>query len=257
MISAVVLTKNEEKNIRDCLKTLQWCDEVVIIDDYSTDKTIEKVQMFKSSNVQNKLKIKIYKRHLNNDFAAQRNFGLEKAKNKWVLFIDADERISAPLAAEIQYQVSSIKYQGFYLKRQDYFGGRWFKHGETSRAKLLRLAKKGVGKWQRSVHEIWQINGPVGELKNPIYHYPHQTISEFLNHLNFHSGLHAKALEQEGKKASFWRLIVNPLAKFCQNWLLRLGFLDKTPGLIVALMMSFHSFLAWSKFYLSRQNQAG
>jgi len=249
MISAVVLAKDEEKNIEKCLEALQWCDEIIVIDDYSEDKTVEKVQKFKSLKVQNKLTIKIYKRHLNNDFAGQRNFALRQAQGKWILFIDADERVSPKLAAEIQYQVSNIRYQGFFLKRQDYFGGRWLKHGETSRVKLLRLAKKRAGKWQRKVHEVWKIKGKTGELNNPIIHYPHQTISEFLNHLNFHSSLHAEALLAEKGKTTLLKTIFYPIAKFIQNYFFRLGFLDGVPGLITALMMSFHSFLARAKLY--------
>jgi len=247
MISAVVLAKDEEKNIEKCLEALQWCDEIIVIDDYSEDKTVELAK---------KLGARVYKRHLNCNFAGQRNFGLKKAgesfdfaQDKWVLFVDADERIPAALAAEIQYQVSSIKYQGFYLKRQDYFGGRWLKHGETSRVKLLRLAKKEKGKWQRKVHEVWKIEGRVGDLENPIIHYPHQTMSEFLDHLNFHSTLHGQALRKNGIKVSLLRVIFNPLAKFIQNYFFRLGFLDGVPGLITTLMMSFHSFLARAKLY--------
>lgn len=253
MISAVVLTKNEQKNIKDCLKTLQRCDEIVVVDDYSTDKTV---------TIAKKLGVRIFRRSLNDDFANQRNFGLQQAKGDWVLFVDADERISAPLVAEIQHQVfcpagrrASVKYQGFYLKRKDFFGGRWLKHGETAKVKLLRLAKKGAGVWRRQVHEVWEVKGKIGELKNPIFHYPHQTISEFLNHLDFHSTLHAEALLAEGVQPSFFRIVANPLAKFLQNWLFRLGFLDGEPGLIVALMMSFHSFLTRARLWLLWQKK--
>lgn len=239
MISAVVLTKNEQENISDCLKSLKWCDEIIVIDDYSVDKTVKMAQT---------LGAKIYRRHLDNDFAGQRNFGLEKARGKWVLFVDADERISEALTAEIQSKVLSIKYNGFYLKRLDYFGGRWLKHGETATVRLLRLAKKGAGEWQREIHETWSFNKAqdkkIGELKNPLLHYPHQTISEFLDRINFYSDLHAK------NKPCFWKIIFYPPLKFLQNYFWRLGFLDQEPGLIVALMMSLHSFLAQGKNYL-------
>lgn len=256
VISAIVLTKDEEKNIQGCLNSLQWCDELIVVDDDSKDKTVENVQIFKCSNIQNKLKIKIYKRHLNNDFAGQRNFGLEKAgksfdtaQDKWILFIDADECVSPQLAVEIRDVTQKDSFNGFFLKRRDFLWGKELKHGETAKVRLLRLAKKGQGKWQRRVHEVWKIEGRVGELKNPISHYPHQTMSEFLDHLNFHSTLHAQALRKDGIKVSLLRVICNPLAKFIQNYFLRLGFLDGVPGLIAALMMSFHSFLARAKLY--------
>ena len=241
MISTVVLTKNEEKNIKDCLKTLQWCDEIVVIDDYSEDKTLTIARRFGA---------KVCRRHLAGDFAAQRNFGLSKAKGDWVLFLDADERVSAALAREIRQVVKSNFLTGFYLKRRDWLWGRQLKHGETARVKLLRLGKRGVGEWQRKVHETWEVKGKTEELNNPIIHYPHQSLTEFLNHLNFHSSLHAKSLVEEGGKPSLLKIIFYPLAKFCQNYFFYLGFLDGMPGLIVALMMSFHSFLARVKLYL-------
>jgi len=245
MISAVVLTKNEEENIKECLESLKWCDEIIVIDDYSEDNTRETAKI---------LGAKVFLRHLNNDFGQQRNFALKQAQGEWVLFIDADERISSALASEIKYKVLSSKYKGFYLKRHDFFGGKWLKYGETAKVKLLRLGKRRAGEWKRKVHETWEIKGKLGELKNPIPHYPHQTISEFLESINFFSTLHAEVLFKEGVKTNTFQIIVYPLGKFFQNYFLRLGFLDGTPGLIVALMMSFHSFLARAKLYLKWKN---
>jgi len=223
---------------------LGWCDEVIIVDDYSEDETINKCQM---SNV----KCQIYQRHLKGDFAGQRNFGLKKAKGDWVLFLDADERVSQALREEItNCQLRIANYNGFYLKRKDFFGGRWLKYGETANVKLLRLAKKDAGCWKRRVHEVWEVKGKIGELKKPILHYPHPTISDFLKQINFYSTLHAQAFREEKVKPSLWRIIFYPLGKFFQNYIWRRGFLDGMPGLIVALMMSFHSFLAQSKLYL-------
>lgn len=245
MISAVVLTKNEEKNIKECMKSLEWCDEIVVIDDYSEDKTLTVARRFNG---------KVYQRHLANDFAGQRNFALEKVKGEWVLFIDADERVSKALAREIRQVIKSNFLAGFYLKRQDWLWEKALKHGETAKVRLLRLAKKQAGEWRRGVHETWQIKGKTDQLKNPIIHYPHQTISEFLSNLNFHSSLHAKALKREGIRPSFFRLLINPFGKFIQNYFFRLGFLDGMPGLISALMMSFHSFLARAKLYSQWKN---
>jgi len=241
MISAVVLTKNEEKNIKDCLLSLDWCDEILLVDDQSEDKTVA---------IARKLGAIIYQRSLDNNFAAQRNFGLEKAKEDWVLFVDADERVSPWLAKEIRETLEKTNFNGFYLKRRDWFQGKKLEHGEVGKTKLLRLGRKKAGKWQRQVHEIWQIKGKLGELNNFLDHYPHPTVSEFLKEVNFYSTLHAQVLYGEKIKPSLFRIIFNPTGKFIQNYFLRLGFLDGMPGLVVALMMSFHSFLARSKLYL-------
>lgn len=239
MISAIVLTKNEEKNIEACLKTLQWCGEIIVVDDYSEDRTVE---------IAKRNGAKVYLHRLGNDFAAQRNFGLSKAIGEWVLFVDADERVTPALREEIAN--GGTNYDGFNLKRQDYFGGRWLRHGETANVKLLRLGKRAAGKWQRKVHEFWDIKDNIGELKNPLLHYPHPNLDDFLGHINFYSTLHAEAFYEHGVKPNPFWIIVNPLGKFIINWIFKLGFLDGTAGLMMALIMSFHSFLAWSKLYL-------
>src|SRR5260221_6699426 len=117
MISAVILTKNEEKNIEACLKTLTWCDEVIVIDDNSTDKTISFAK---------KLGATVYEHVLDGDFAAQRNFGLEIAKGDWILFVDADERVSQALAFEMQAIITlHIDHvSGYYLRRLDTMWGK-------------------------------------------------------------------------------------------------------------------------------------
>ncbi len=246
MISTIVLTKNEEKNIEACLKTLKWSDEVIVIDDHSQDRTVELAE---------KLGAKVFKRDLNQDFAGQRNFGLEKAKNKWVLFVDVDERVSSQLRAEIQRAIQK-DFSGFYLKRKDFLFGKELKHGETSRVRLLRLARRDAGKWQRRVDEVWEIIGKTGTLRNPLLHYSHPTMADFLKSVNFKSTLNAQVFYEEGKKTRFFDWL-KPLVKFFQNWVFRLGFLDGMPGFIMALMMSFHSFLVRSKLYLLWKQEGG
>ncbi|HUW21963.1 MAG TPA: glycosyltransferase family 2 protein [Candidatus Bathyarchaeia archaeon] len=241
MLTGIVLTKNEEKNIGECLKTLVFCNEVIVVDDYSQDKTIQIAQ---------EMGVKVSQRGLNQDFAAQRNFALDKAKGDWILFIDADERVTPKLKEEIQSVIKNPKFIGYYLKRQDVLFGKKLEFGETANVELLRLARRGSGKWERRVHEVWQVEGKVGELAAPLVHYPHQAISEFLNAINFYSTLHAWALFEERKKSGTFKIICYPLGKFIYNYLIRFGFLDRMPGLIVALMMSLHSFLSWAKLFL-------
>ncbi len=262
-ISAVILTHNEEKNIERCLESVSWCDEIVITDDFSTDQTVQLIKNLKIKNKNDNEKLKIYRRELDGDFAGQRNFGLEKATGDWVLFMDADERISDKLASEIKSQISNLKPQnqnlnlkselinGYYLKRKDYFGGKWLKYGETANIRLLRLARKESGEWQGRVHEIWSVEGELGELENPILHYPHQTVSEFLHDINLYTDLVVQCWKEEGRKIGFWEIIVYPIGKFIQNYIIKLGYFDGTAGLLIAVFMSFHSFLARSKYWLA------
>ena len=255
MISAVVLTKNEEKNIERCINSLLWCDEIVIIDDYSEDETI---------NIIKNAKVKIFQRKLNGDFAGQRNFGLGKASGEWVLFVDSDEEVSRELREEIleilkhirQAQCKQVQdgMNGFYINRVDYFLGKWLKYGETGDIKFLRLARKVGGEWKGRIHEVWEVTGKIGELKNPIQHFPHETVSEFLKEVNIYTDLVAQYWNEEGKKISYWEIVLYPIGKFIHNYIIRLGFLDGGEGFIMAAMMSFHSFLARGKYWLLRHN---
>lgn len=248
MISVVILTKNEEKNIKEALASVLWCEEIVVIDDNSTDKTVE---IAKQSGAV------VYFRDLAGDFAAQRNFGLEKARGDWIFFLDADERVSEALKNEIQQTIASRRnrYNGYRIKRKDYMWGRELRHGETAGISLLRLGRKGNGKWVDSVHETWNITGHLGELHAPLQHYPHQSVREFLAEINFYTDLRAKELYRQKVKSSWVTILLYTKGKFFQNYLLRFGFLDGIPGLISAIMMSFHSFLVRSKLWLLWQEK--
>ena len=243
MISVVVLTKNEEKNVAECVAGLSWCDEVIVVDDHSTDKTVE---------IATKAGASVFVHPLNNDFAAQRNFGLEKAKGEWVLFIDADERVSQPLWYEImEYTNNPINgYVGFFLKRTDVMWGTALRHGETGNITLLRLAKKDSGEWRGSVHETWKVKGKTLVLRNALMHYPHQTVGEFLKEINFYTDLRARELFTHKAKVSWWSIILYPKAKFFINYFVKVGFVDGLPGLVFAIMMSFHSFLVRGKLWI-------
>ncbi len=240
MISAVILTKNEEKNIVDCLESLSWCDEIIIVDDNSDDRTLE---------VAKKMVAKVFTRSLNNIFSAQRNFGLEKASRDWVLFIDADERVSKELKEEIKSKIKSNNSKGYQIKRTDTIWGRKLKYGETGNIVLLRLARKNNGRWEGKVHEKWKVEGRIDVLKNHLDHYPHPTISEFLSDVNFYTDLRANELFERRARSNFISILFYPVAKFLNNYFLKQGFLDGMQGLVFAIMMSFHSFLVRGKLW--------
>ncbi len=245
--SVVLLTKNEEVNILDCLSTLEGVDDVIIIDDYSQDRTAELVQSL------NDKRIRFFKNSLNSNFSAQRNFGLSKAKNEWVLFIDADERASRELINEVTRVINNENLSfmsGYQIKRIDRMWGHVLKHGETGNIYLLRLAKKSEGEWVGKVHERWEIKGRVGKLKNSLAHYPHPTIKEFLKEIDYYSTIRAEELHKRGTRSNALLVIAYPKAKFIYNYFIKLGFLDGIPGLVFAFIMSLHSFFVRGKLYL-------
>ena len=263
-ISAVILTKNKGKKIQRALKSVDFCDEIIIIDDYSTDNTLKKLKTQNS-------KVKIFKRELNLDFSQQRNFGMGKCKNNWILFIDADEEVSNELQKEIislfhnssdKPPLKSPPYQGgekgevaYYIKRRDFFWDKELKYGEIRKIRqmgLIRLIKKNSGKWKGKVHEIYKLktqSSNVKTLENYLNHYPHPNLKDFLEKINFYSTLRAKELAEQKRKTNILEIIFFPLGKFVYTYFFKLGFLDGPPGFVYAFFMSFHSFLVRTKLY--------
>lgn len=240
-ISIVVLTHNDEKRIVDCLESLNFADELIIVDDNSSDRTVELSQRFTK---------KIFVRPLNNNFANQRNFAFNLVHNQWVLFIDSDEFVSEKMKEEIQKKIKLNDIDGFYVKRYDYMWGKKILHGEAGNVRLLRLAKKDSGKWKGRVHEKWKVLGNTAELSSPLIHVPHQTVKEFVDDINEYSTVRTYELYEEGKEVNFFSIIFYPVAKFVQNYIVRRGYIDGIPGFLYAAMMSFHSFLVRAKLFL-------
>ena len=189
------------------------------------------------------------------DFAEARNIELAKAKSDWVFFVDSDEKITPELKKEILEAIKSKEYDAYYLRRIDTVLGKELKYGETGSAKFIRLAKRNFGKWERPVHEVWVGNGKVGTLSNPLIHNSHTSIATFLEKINIYSTIEADYRFGHGVKSSLFKIAIYPLAKFKLNYIFRLGFLDGVPGAIMAIMMSFHSYLTWTKLYLLWQKK--
>lgn len=182
------------------------------------------------------------------DFAAERNLLLEKCPEGWVLFLDSDEELSPKLKEEIEKDLDKYGCQGFRLKRKDVFLGKQLRFGETGNIKLARLGKKTAGKWSRKVHEVWEIKD-VRDFPGEILHYPHKTISDFIDKINFYSEIDVRELEREKKGFVYWRVVATPIGKFLRNYILWLGFLDGYPGFVHAFMMAFQSLVVRVKQY--------
>ncbi len=246
-LSIVVLTQNEADNIERCLRSISWCADIILIDN-STDATVARAKKIIIPE-----HLRIFTKTESEDFSYLRNFGLEKAQNDWVLFLDADEEVSRELKAEIEIALIETNCVGFYLSRADFFMGKWLRYGETADVRLLKLGKKNTGRWEREVHETWKISGKIDTLRSPLLHFPHPTVAEFLHRINRWSTLDAQVFYHQGIRSSWWKVLAYPSGKFLRNYIFKLGFLDGTAGIIVALMMSFHSFLTRAKLYMLDQ----
>lgn len=170
------------------------------------------------------------------DFAGARNRLLKSAKTDWVLFLDTDERLTPNLEKEIE-NLDPKDFDGFYIKRKIKFLGK-----NAGEDKVLRLAKKDAGKWQRKIHETWNLKGKTGTLENYIVHDTGKDLHSYIEKINFYSTLHAQENQKEGKRSNLFKIIIYPKLKFIQNILLG-------RGLLFSMLQSFHSFLGWSKLW--------
>lgn len=244
-ISVVVLTHNDELRIVDCLECLNFADELIVVDDNSTDRTISLAKRYTD---------KIFTHPINSNFASQRNYALNQTHNPWVLFVDSDELVSEKLKKEILNVINLNEFRGYFIKRVDVMWGQKILHGEAGNVKLLRLAKKDSGKWHGKVHEEWRIFGKKGELASSLVHSPHPSVAEFISETSYYSTLRATELFESGHKVSFVGIIFYPFLKFIQNYIFRKGYKDKIPGLLYAIIMSFHSFLVRAKLFQLTSN---
>jgi glycosyltransferase involved in cell wall biosynthesis len=172
------------------------------------------------------------------DFASERNVLLDKSKSEWVFFVDSDEEISKELKQEIAKWLNGRmidKYGGFYVYRKNYFLGQCI--GTDN---ILRLGRKNAGSWNRKVHEVWKINGKVGQLENPLVHNTADNLYKYISKINKYSDIHATENFNEGKKSNLFKIVFFPVGKFILT-------LIKSKNVVFSIMQSFHSFLSWSK----------
>ena len=245
MISGIIVAKNAKDTIERALRSIDFCDEIIVIDDNSEDKT---------GKIAQKLGAKVYKRNLEGDYASQRNFGLQKAKGDWVFFLDTDEIVSENLKKIILGdKLKCTNYNGFFIKRRDIFLGKELKHGESGNIKLLRFARKNAGKWKRKVHEYWDIKKGLGYMKGEIIHYPHKNLHIFIDKISHYSKIHYKENEREGKRSNILKIIFYPSGKFLYNYFWKLAIFDGVHGFVISILMSFHSFISWSGLWLKKK----
>jgi glycosyltransferase involved in cell wall biosynthesis len=246
-LTLLLLTKNESENIKKNFNWLGECraiKEIVVVDDYSTDDTIEQIKKLGSKHQ----KIKIFTRNINNDFAYQRNFGISKTKYNWIFTLDPDEKPTKNLIRFLNH-FDKYRYKSYAFKRKDIFLNQTIKHGENAHLYFTRLFNKNYGKFVGQVHEVWQSQKLIKKTRFTINHYSHQTIKSFIQKINFYTDIRSRELYQQKVKTNMFQIIFFPIGKFIQDYFLRLGFLDGTAGIIMALSMSFHVFLNKSKLW--------
>ncbi|NIM03272.1 glycosyltransferase [bacterium] len=241
-LSVIIITYNEEENIKHCLESVQWSDEIVIIDSFSSDKTVEIAREFTPKVFQNDW----------TNFSQQKNLALGKATSEWVLNIDADERVTPELKEEILTVLNSQpqSFNGYYIARRNHYLGKWIRHCGWYPDYKLRLFRRGKGKFnERTVHESVLVEGRKGYLKSCLHHYSYKNLSDHLNKINKFTSLAAEEMFKNGKRGRVFDLIFRPHIKFIKMYLIKRGYLDGTYGLIVSIIGSFYVFMKYLKLW--------
>lgn len=240
-VSVIVITKNEEHNIDECLESIRWADEIIIVDAESNDKTVEIAKRYT-----NKIFVQPWM-----GFAAAKQFAVEQAKNKWIFWLDADERVLAELANEIQKLIpTNPGHAAFTVARRAYFLGRWIKHSGWYPGRVARLFHKERAVFNSAaVHEGLDVHGSVGQLKNDLLHYTDPNIFHYFAKYNRYTTLAADEAFEKKKKSRLADLLIRPIWMFVKMYIVRAGFLDGIQGLLLALFSSSYVFTKYAKLW--------
>ncbi|WP_253696988.1 glycosyltransferase family 2 protein [Bdellovibrio bacteriovorus] len=239
-ISLVIITLNEEAHIERCIRSVPFADDVVVVDSFSTDRTVEIAERCGARVFQEKWK----------GFGPQKAFATAQAKNPWVLALDADEALSPELAAEIYGRFSELNSEAGYLfPRKSYHLGRWISHGGWYPDYQLRLFNKSISQWDSAdVHEKVEVKLKL-KMKKDLLHWVFDGISDQVLTNDRYSTLGAKELAAAGKKFSYLKMIFKPWGKFVETYFVKAGFLDGLPGFIIAVGASYSLFLKFAKLW--------
>ncbi|MBU0618986.1 glycosyltransferase family 2 protein [Patescibacteria group bacterium] len=238
-ISVVVSAHNEEKNIVECLKSVAWVDEIILIDSASSDQTVVLAKQFKA---------KIFRRPNYPMLNKNKNFGFAKASGDWILNLDADERVSSPLKKEILVVVKKNQQPaGYTIPRKNIIFGKWIKHGLWYPDEQLRLFRRSKGKFPEvHVHEKVTVKGSLGQLKNHIVHYNYRTISQFLYKMQYlYVPNEVDNFIKSGKKIYWHDALRFPANDFIKNFFRLQGYKDGLHGLVLCLLQAFYSLLVF------------
>jgi glycosyltransferase involved in cell wall biosynthesis len=240
-LSALIITYNEEHNLKQVLKDLNFADEILVIDSFSTDKTIEIAQSF--SNVK-------LTQHTFENYAIQRNFAISLAKGTWILFLDADERLTPALKNEIietiQNKASDTAY---YFNRTFMYCNKKLHYSGWQTDKIIRLFKKEKASYnlQKTVHEKLQTTGKIGKLKNKVVHYSYTDYSSYKEKMISYGKMKANEEFTEGTKPNFFHFYLRPSYQFINQYILRLGILDGKKGIIICYLNAFSVYVRFQE----------
>jgi len=237
-VSVTIIALNEEANIRQCLESVRWADEIIVSDSGSADKTVSICREYGA---------RVYEDAWLG-YGKQKNLCAGRAENAWILNVDADERITPELKDEMQRAVEDGAKAGWFVARKNYFGARWIKHCGWYPDYNLRLYRKDKGSFNEpGVHEAVTVDGPTGRLKNPLVHRTYRDITDYFARMQRYSTLAAEELKSKGKRAGVAGILLRPCFTFLKMYVLKLGFLDGATGLTLSMLYACYTFAKYAK----------
>lgn len=242
-LTAIVLTKNEEANIGHCLEALSFADEVLVLDSGSTDRTVMQAQQCGARALSHPL----------TDFASQRNFAIRQAKGEWLLFVDADERVTPGLAAEIKDLMRGTAPAAVYaIPRQTFFFGQRLRFGDARGDAPVRLFPRDRAAWTQPVHEKVVTDLPCRKLKNPILHYSTRNLAHYRQKVRDYVPLEIETMKAKGVRPGLLKAILLPPAKFFQLFFFKLGILDGVAGFQYAILSAYYTLVKYWRYYRTK-----
>lgn len=241
-VSVVVIAKDEADNIGGALESVRWANDIVVVDSGSRDRTVEIAKRYTDRVVTRAWR----------GYGDQKNYATSLAAHDWVLSLDADERVSSELAAEIDalFRSSAPATQGYRIPRVTRYLGRWIRSTDWYPDMQLRLYDRRVSRWnERPVHESVVVTGEVGRLRSEIQHYAYRDVSHHLDTIDRYTTLAVDQMVMDTRRARAIDLVTRPPMAFLRNYLLRGGVRDGTPGLIVSLLNSYYVLLKFIKLW--------
>jgi glycosyltransferase involved in cell wall biosynthesis len=240
-LSVTIITRNEASNISEVISSVAWADDLLVVDCGSTDTTVTTAEGLGA-------------RVLHRDwrgFAEQKNFAADRAEHDWILSLDADERVTPPLADEIRRLLATDPpHAGYRLPRVSWYLDRWIRTTDWYPDLQLRLYDRRRGRWKpRRVHESVQLTGSVGRLTHPLEHRPYADVAAHLDTMNRYTTLAARELFEEGRRSGLGPLLTLPAAAFVRNYVLRRGFLQGSTGFVISSLNAYYVFLKFVKLW--------
>jgi len=238
-ISATIITYNEERNLPRAIESLRCCDEIVVLDSGSSDRTVELATKLGARVIEGAWR----------GFAGQKNFASDNASHDWILSIDADEALSEALEAEIwQIKKNGPQFDAYTVPRLAQYLGRWIFHGGWYPDRKVRLFHRRRARWYGEyVHESVKVEGGVGHLQANLLHFTCSSLSEHLRTMDRYTTLAAEQIIAEKRRVGWTRLLLDPAWTFFQTYVLKAGFLDGMEGLAIANMAALYNFLKYAK----------